>query len=309
MKKTKKIHFENFVWLNIQNPDKDDIEHLREEYGFHPLDIKECLTRSQRGKADTYEEYGFVIMLFPVYNRNTRQITAGQTKFFISQKYLITIHYSEFGTLNEFWRLFEISDELRSKFKDGSPERLLYELFNRMFLYCFPMIDHLITDCDAIDEAIFSHREHKMIEEILVIRRNITDFRKIMQVHKNVLKKLVAYFKESHLYVMKKTDIYYENLVDYTKDIWDTLENLKERIEALQDSNESQISFKLSHIMKTLTVISVFTFPLTLIATIFAMDLPAMPFKNNPYGFWYALGFLFSIFILMYAIFKKNRWF
>ena len=84
-----------------------------------------------------------------------------------------------------------------------------------------------------------------------------------MQVHKNVLQKLIKTLKENPLYVMKKTDIYFESLIDHTKEIWDTLDNLKERIEALQETNESQISLKLSHIMKTLTIISVITFPIT----------------------------------------------
>lgn len=309
MAKIKKIQFKNFEWVNISNPDEYQIEKLGLTYNFHPLDIKECLHYSKRSKTDTYDDYAFIISLFPVYNRKTHQITPGQIKFFISKKFLIIIHNDQFPTLTEFWKLFETNNDLRSKFNDGSPERLLYEIFNRLFLYCFPMIDHLITDCDSIDEEIFSKNESRMISEILVIRRNITDFRKIMQVHKNVLKKLIGYLKESPLYVMKKTDAYFESLVDYTKEIWDTLENLKERIEALQDSNESQISFKLSHIMKTLTIISVFTFPLTLFATIFTIDLPGMPFKESPYGFWHAMGVILGVFAIMLGLFKRNKWF
>lgn len=309
MAKIKTLHFQNFDWINVENPEQNEIEYLREKYRFHPLDLKECLQYSQRTKLDIYDEYAFFISLFPVFHRSTRKITAGQIKFFISKKNLIMIHHGDVRVVSDFWKIFEISDELRAKFTDGSPERLLYELLNRIFLYCFPMIDHLITDCDKIDEAIFSDQESRMISEILIIRRNITDFRKIMQVHKNVLKRLVSYLKESPLYVMKKTDAYFESLVDYTKEIWDTLDNLKERIEALQDSNESRLSFKLSYIMKTLTLISVFTFPLTLFATLFAMSIPGIPFSKSPYGFWYAVILLFFLFIFMFSVFKKNKWF
>ena len=146
-----------------------------------------------------------------------------------------------------------------------------------------------------------------MVSEILIIRRNITDFRKIMQVHKNVIKKAITYFKQSPYFVMKKTDAYFESLVDYSKEIWDTLDNLKERIEALQQTNESQISFQLSDIMRVLTIISVITFPITLIAAIFGMNtIHAMPFVNSPLGFWYIIAIMISVASAMLIIFKKK---
>lgn len=305
----KNIRFQGFTWYNLESPDENDLENLKKTFHFHSLDIKECLHFSQRSKIDLYNDYAFIILLFPSYDRRTRQINAAQIKIFISKKYLIIIHQKEFPVLSEIWKLFEKNAEIRDTIKDGSPERLLYEILNRLFLYCFPMIDHLIDDCDRINQSIFSNNQLQNISEILVIRRNITDFRKIAQVHKNVLKKLIGYLRESSLFIMKKTDVYFESLTDYTKEIWDTLENLKERVEAIQDSNESQISSKLSHIMKTLTIISVLTFPLTLFAAIFSMNLPDAPLENTPYGFWIVTGAMSVILIGMLAIFKKKRWF
>jgi Mg2+ and Co2+ transporter CorA len=171
------------------------------------------------------------------------------------------------------------------------------------------MIDHLIADCDNIQQAIFSGQERKMVSEILIIRRNITDFRKIMQIHKNVVKKSINHFTANPSFMMKKTDVYFESLLDNAKEIWDMLENLKERIEALQQTNESQISFTLSDTMRILTIISVFTFPLTLLATIFAMRVEGgMPFVGSVNGFWYIIGIMGCIWLIMIAIFKNRRW-
>jgi len=309
MANTKKIKFQNFTWVDMENPKEHDINHLREEFQFHPLDLQECLKPSHRSEIDIYDNYIFLVLLFPLYNRTSREITGGEIKFFITKDYLITIHHGEFQTLGEFFKFFELGPSLRSKFKEESPEQLLYEILNKLFLYCFPMVDHLIIDCDVIEKAIFSGKEQQMVSEILVIRRNITDFRKIMQVHKNALKKLISQLKDNTVFVMKKTDVYYENLIDYTKEIWDTLENLKERIEALQDTNESQISFRLSTIMKTLTIISVITFPLTLFATVFSMSFINMPLHANPNGFWIIIGTMAVLAGTMLGVFKMKKWF
>ncbi|MBN1779440.1 MAG: magnesium transporter CorA family protein [Candidatus Buchananbacteria bacterium] len=309
MGQTKKIEFKHFEWINITDPGKKEIENLGEKYKFHPLDLQDCLNTSYRSKIDTYDEYTFLVLLFPVYDYETREIVPSEIDVFISSEYLITINHGNIKPFDDFFDLFRVTSTLREKYTDRSPERLFYEILNKLILYVFPMVDHLNDDCNKIEKAIFSGREKRMIWEILIIRRNITDFRKIMQVHKNVLKKAVNNFKDSNLYAIKKTDAYFESLVDYTKEIWDMMENLKERIEALQQTNESQISFKVSDIMRILTIISVITFPVTLLATVFGMNtVHAMPFVNNPNGFWYVIGVMTALITAMIAIFKKKGW-
>lgn len=129
-----------------------------------------------------------------------------------------------------------------------------------------------------------------------------------MQPHKNVLKRLIISLKENPDFAIQKNDIYLDNLIDYTKETWDALENYKERIEALQETNESLISFKLNDIMKILTIISVITFPITLIAAIFGMNTPGIPFTQYRYGFWIVLGIMLSIAACMLGHFKRKDW-
>ncbi len=309
MPKVQKISFTNFDWLNITEPTEREINQLGEDYQFHPLDLADCLSVSHRSKIDTYPKYCFLVLLFPIYNDRTREVSSTELNIFISKNHLITINRGNLKVFNDFFDLCRVSTDLRHKYLEKSPEKLLYEILNKILFYIFPMVDHLSEDCDNIEDAIFGGHEKKMVSEILVIRRNITDVRKIMQVHKNVFKKLIFSLKESPLFVIKKTDAYFESLIDYSKEIWDMLENLKERIEALQQTNESQISFRLSTIMKTLTIISVITFPVTLLATIFGMNTThAMPFIDNPIGFWYVIAMMVVIIAVMLLLFKKKGW-
>ena len=307
MATTKKIQFGSFEWTDIMHPGQAEIEQLR-KYNFHPLDLRDCLIPVRRNKIDTYPTYTFLVTLWPAFDRTTREIVAGEVDVFIGKNFLITLHHEKIPVLQDIFQLYQTSAELRGKFVGETPERLLYELLNRHYSYVFPMVDHLITDCDAIEKAIFSGDEKKMVSEILIIRRNIIDCRKVMQAHKNVLKRAITSFKENHNFKMKKTDVYFESLIGYTKEIWDQLDNLKERIEALQETNESQISFKLSDIMRILTIISVITFPVTLTAAIFGMNILNIPLGNNPYGFWIILAMMLAIVASMLGVFKKKGW-
>lgn len=307
--KLQKVSFANFDWINLTSPTEKEINELGEEYKFHPLDLADCLSVSHRSKIDIYSKYAFIVLLFPIFDEKNRQIKSTEFNIFIGKNYLITINHGNLKVFSDFFDLFRVSSEMRAKYDEKSPEKLLYEMLNKIFYSIFPMVDHVSADCDNIENAIFSGKEKKMVSEILIIRRNITDFRKIMQVHKNVLKKLIYNLKDSPLFIIKKTDVYFESLIDYTKEIWDMLENLKERIEALQQTNESQIQFRLNDIMRMLTIISVIVFPVTLLAAIFGMNtVHAMPFLDHPYGFWNVIGIMVLIVMAMLIFFHKKRW-
>lgn len=309
MSKIQTIQFKNFKWIDILHPGEPEIEQLRQQYKFHPLDLQDCISPVRRNKIDMYDEYTFLVLLWPYFNRQTKEILTAELDIFIGKDFLITLHHGQLKVFQETFDVYRISSDMREKHSDPTPERLLYEILNRLYLYVFPMIDHLIEDTRVIERAIFSGQERRMIHRILQVRRNILDFRQIMQVHKNIQKRLIINLKENEIYAMKKTDAYFESLLEYTKEVWDQMENLKEQIEAMQDTNESQINFRMSDIMRVLTIISVITFPITLMAAIFGMNtVHSMPFIDNPHGFWIILGLMVTIVISMIAFFKAKRW-
>lgn len=306
------IKHKDFRWIDIHcgNGNKSKgIKYLEENFNFHPLDIEDCASITHRAKCDAYPYYSFLILLFPSYNKKTREIITSEIDFFISKDNLISVHRNNnLATYTNFFNLCTENIEEKEKFLSLPPERLLYEILNRLYIDCLPMLDHVSEDVDNIEKQIFSGNEKEMVHEISIIRRNITDFRKLMQPHKNVIKKLAASLQENPLFAIQKTDAYFNNLIDYTKEIWDALDNYKERIEALQATNESLISFKLNDIMKILTIISVITFPITLIAAVFSMNTPGIPFTEYKYGFWIVLCIMLSIALLMLGHFKRRDW-
>jgi len=144
-----------------------------------------------------------------------------------------------------------------------------------------------------------------MVREILITKRNIVNYRKSVQSHKNVIKKLG---KMSHKEFMKnELSVYFSNTLDQAKEIWETLDNLMENIEALHKTNESLISFKLNQVMKVLTVISVVLLPATLLASIFGMNY-LIPFQRAPWGFWFSIGIMIICMVSFLIYFKKKKW-
>ncbi len=307
LKSINKIKTTRLTWLHFNEFQNSEAEHLRENYKFHPLDIEDCLSPAQRPKLDEYKTYLFLILTFPIYIPEKKEIVSAEINFFIGAEYLITVNKDKLSPLTKFFEQCQLNDHMRERFMTGNPTKLLYEILNRLQEYCFPMLDHINDDIDFLEKGIFEGYEKSMVKKILIIKRNIVNFRKIMQAHENVIKKLLS--KNTKYFIPTSIDTYYANILEQTNDIWDILNSQKETIEALHNTNESLISFRLNSIMKTLNIFSVIVFPLTLLAGLFGMNIMGgMPFIENPYGFWIIVSVMLIGILLMFFIFKKKRW-
>lgn len=302
---TKQIITKNLTWTNLIKPNKKEAERLALDFGFHPLDIKDILPPLQRPKLVSRSKYLFMILLFPRYNRSTREIESSEVDFFITPSHLTTIQDGQLQPLVDLFKSYQENERKRIKYFNSN-STLLYEILNCLLNYCFPMLNHISLDIDKIEKEIFAGQEKEMVREISILKRNIVNFRKTMQGHKNVIKKLIE--KAPRFFSTIPLTLYFNSLFEYTKDIWDQLENYKETIEALHETNESLLSFQLNQIIKTLTIFSVIVFPLTLLASIFSMDISGTPLVNMPNAFWIIIGIMLGGALIMFLIFKKKRW-
>ena len=89
--------------------------------------------------------------------------------------------------------------------------------------------------------------------------------------------------------------------------IWDTLENYKEVVEALESTNESVLSHRLNDSFRILTAVSVVLLPLTLIASIFGMNV-RVPGQDEEFSFA-AIMFMMALLLLaLVAYFRRRGW-
>jgi len=95
--------------------------------------------------------------------------------------------------------------------------------------------------------------------------------------------------------------------VDAAERIWDLLDNYKEVVEALEDTNESVIGHKTNYRLQLLTVVSVVLLPLTLIASLFGMNV-GVPGQGNINAFWALLAIMLAIGLTLLGLFRWKRW-
>jgi magnesium transporter len=310
MAQTQIIKTPKFSWLNIINASEKEISYLKKKFKFGQLDLNDAYAHkhAQRPKLNAQPNYIFLVLLFPVYNRKSREITPAEIDIFITKDHLITIHYNQLAVLKNFFAICQKDKNERDLYFSENPAMLLYELLERLYVSLFPMTDHISIDINSIEKNIFAGKEREMVKEILIVKRNIVYFRKIMQFHRSILYKFIKLQLKMFGKQEERIDTYYNDLNDHVHSIWDILENYQQTIDALEDTNSALVTFKLNDIMRTLTIFSVIVFPLTLMASIFSMNTRSMPLVGAPFDFWKIIGIMVVATIAMFFYFKHKKW-
>jgi magnesium transporter len=108
-------------------------------------------------------------------------------------------------------------------------------------------------------------------------------------------------------FLPEELELYFDDIVDASERVWDLLDNYKEVVEALEDTNESVISHRQNDVLRVLTVISTVALPLTLIASIFGMNVD-FPGFGGAEAFWIVIGVMLATAIFMVGFFRYKRW-
>ncbi len=279
----------DLTWVNIEHPTERETEYLAQNYPFHPLDLDDCLSRVQRPKIDEYPEYLFLVFHFPVFNKEARVTNPSQLSVFIGENYLITLHKGDLKPLVKLFRDCQLNEEPREEnFRQGSAY-LLYRIIDRLVDYCFPVLNRIVDHIEEVEDNIFSSDEVRgAIKELSVLRRDIISFRRIIWPMRAVIGGL-----ESRIRRFTRMDlaVYFGDMVDHVDKIWDALDEYKEVIEGLNDTYDSLASNRTNEVMRMLTVIATILLPITVVASLYGMNIERLPFAHSPYS----LGFVFLI--------------
>ena len=300
----KEVSFKKLTWIDFENPSADDILYLQENFNIHPLAIEEFVTPTMRPKATEYENCLFLTVHIPLFDVVTRTTYPGELDIVLTKDHLITGHLKEIYQLTEFFNQLEGSEGKRRLHMSKTPAHLLYRLLEILFESCFPKVDHITEKLNSIEEEIFKGNEKEMVMEISVVKRDILNFRRTLKPQRSILESII---QKNCFLIPKELIPYFQDQIGTNIRLWNILENSKEIVESLEDTNNSLLSNKLDMTMKILTIFSAVLLPLTVYSNILAMS-ASIPFGNNPYGFWIHMGIMSVIGIFTITLFKNKKW-
>jgi magnesium transporter len=301
-----------FRWLNIERPTPLETAWLEEHFDFHALDFEDVLSRNQRPKIDEYPDYLFIVLHFPVFDRAVGRLNAGELDFFVGRDFVVTLPNQPLQPVSYLFERCRAKPELREQLFARGSGYLLYRIVDDAFDYCFPMLRKIGNKLDALEDEIFEGRGEDVVRDLSNVKQEIINFRKVIRPQRTVLRDLEK-AKQSFLAPAGgELEIYFDDIADSHERIWDMLENYKEVVEGLEDTNESVIAHRFNDVLRILTVFSIVFLPLTLIASVWGMNvgLPGGgdPATSSTTVFWTIIAVMLVVLVGMITFFRRRGW-
>jgi len=299
---------DGFRWVHIDRPTPTETAWLAEQFPFHALDLEDVLSRNQRPKIDEYDDYLFIVLHFPVFDRNVGRLNAGELDLFVGRDFIVTIPNTPLQPVEYLFERCRQKEELRNQLFAKGSGFVLYRIIDDAFDYCFPMLRKIGNKLDALEDEIFEGRSEDIVRDISNAKQEIINFRKVIRPQRTVLRDLEG-VKQRFLALREEgeLEIYFDDIGDAHERIWDMLENYKEVVAALEETNESYISHRVNEILRVLTSISVMVLPLTLIASIWGMNV-GVPGEGDSGDFYLVVGAMAVILVGMLIFFRRRGW-
>jgi magnesium transporter len=279
------------TWFYIEKPTSQEVAFLAQRFHFHPLDLDDVLSRIQRPKIDEYDDYLFMVLHFPVFDKENRITRPSEINIFVGESYVVTVHCTgDLKPLTRFFQECEDSKESRERYLGRSSGFLLYHILDRMVASGFPILDKVTQNIDDIEDIILTKPVPETVREISLIRRDLISFRRVIHPQIAVIETLE---REEYPFFKEDQEIYFGDIADHIRKIWDGLEDCKEVIDGLADTSNWLTSHRIQEIMRILTIIMGVLAPPTLVASIYGMNIPLPGGVNS--GSLLPLGILLAL--------------
>jgi magnesium transporter len=290
------------VWVDLAGPSIPESLILSDTFAFHRLSVEDAMSARQYPKAEAYDGYLYVILHGIHYQKGDHGFGTHDVDFFIGPNYLVTVHDGDSASINEL-KEHAIRN---SKIVGEGPVSLLHRIVDAMVDSIRPEIDKLEERIDDLEKQIFDKPDPKLIRRILDQKRQVAALRRIVTPQRDVIARLA---RRDFVDVSTEMSFRFRDVYDHLQRIADDVMIFQDRITGMLDAHLSNVSNRLNEVMKVLTVVSTILMPLTLLTSVYGMNVPLPQFPGGErIQFWWIFGICVAVAVAMLAMFRRKRW-
>jgi magnesium transporter len=227
-----------------------------------------------------------------------------QVAIFAGASYIVTVHRGDLRPLSKLFSDCRASEAIRGEIMGRSSGYLLYRILDVLVDYCFPVLNKIIDNMDAVEADMAAQDHEDLVHELAVVRRDVVAFRRIVRPQVEVMETLET---KEYAVLRVDPDVYFGDLADHTRRIWEELEALKEASDELSDTMVAINQTLSNNAIRFLTVFFTVTLPVTMVGSLYGMNVP-LPFQGHWWSFWALLGISILPTFGMLYLFRRRGW-
>lgn len=295
------------TWLHVQgSPTPEQLQRLGTIYGLHPLALEDVFSQERRPKFESYDAQYFVVLNHMRRDENN-DLCVDQVSFFLGRNYVISIDEGPKDSFEPVRQRVRNKQILRSRGADY----LLYALMDVIVDGGFPLLEDLGEQIERLENEVLDNPSREARNRIHYVKRELVQMRRSWWPQREVISSLI---RDGDQFLSENTRLYMRDCYDHSVIMMDFVETYREMMSSLLDTYLSSISQRMNDIMKALTMIATIFLPLTFIAGVYGMNFSHeasrwnLPELTWHFGYFYALGVMVLIVILMLIYFRRKHW-
>jgi magnesium transporter len=291
------------LWLNVHGVhDVALIKQIGDVFKLHPLVVEDILNTEQRPKIDEYDDYIFLETRNFYYDKETMLASSEQISMVLGHNFLLTFQERSTGAFEP------VRQRLRANHahtRGQGVDYLAYALLDSVVDGYFKVLEDVSDDSEDLEDRLLAKPNNTELRNIHQLKHVTIELRRAVWPLREVINSLT---RNEKAFFQPSTVPYLRDVYDHTVSFIESLESIRDSLSSMMDIYMASVSQRVNLELRALTVVAMLFMPATLIAGIFGMNFNWMPWIDDKTGFWWALGIMSGIALIMILIFWRRQW-
>lgn len=297
-----------FVWVGLHNPTKQELEHVASIFDLHPLAVEDALMAHQRPKLEMYPHSLFMVLKTLWYVDETDAVETGEINIFTGRDFVVTVRHGEGAELHTA----RLQLEQRAAVLSHGPSAVAYAVCDRVVDEYVKVANELEIDVDEVETSVFSEEPTDETERIYVLKRELAEVRRAVLPLREPMNRAAGGLVPG---MDADAAPYFRDVSDHLHRVAETIDTLDSLLGSAFDAQTARISLQLAQIsmrqnedMRKISAGAALVLVPTLIAGVYGMNFDHMPELHWILGYPMALALMVLIPAYLYRRFKRSGW-
>jgi len=292
---------DTLLWVDLENPNEFEAESLVEIFNFHPLAVEDCTSEISEPKVDDYDEYLFVVT-HALRITPEDELATIELDIFIGKNYVVTFHKEPLRSVEQVRDMVQKKPDL---YLSHGSDVLFHSILDHLVDNYMPVLNRYDHKIDTLEEQIFNNPPDNYLSTVMQVKSDIFNLRRIVGPQRDTVYYLTRNASE---FIQSDNLMYFRDVYDHLFRIYGMAEGYHESLQSILQAYFSYSSHKLNEIVKRMTILATLTMPMVIVASIYGMNFKNMPELNWPHGYYFSIGLMIAIAVVMLIWMKFKKW-
>jgi magnesium transporter len=290
------------VWLDLRDPDREDLAVLSAEFGLHPVAVEDAVHMHERPKLDRYRSHLFLAAYAVQLDTDTGQLATSELAAFITPRALITVRKDDgldIGAVVSYW---DASPDLA----EAGVGYLLYGLIDNVVDGHFAAVQALDDTIEGLEDELFDEnsrgtdvqrRTFELRKSLVLLRRVVLPMREVVN----------ALMRRDLKVVDDSLQPYFQDVYDHVLRATEWTESLRDLVTTILETNLTIQSNRMNVITKKVTSWAAIIAVPTFVTGFYGMNVPYPGFSQHS-GLGISVVIMFIAAITLWVVFKRKDW-